>query len=241
MPMIRIAVIDDEKNILDAVGDCIKASIDLPDLVELDTFSGAESFLGEIEKGIKYDILLTDIELAGMNGVELGKQVLKRQPGIYLIFLTSHSEFAIDSYVMEAYQYILKQDMKSRLPPILNRLIGKIQAEHNSYIYIGTTNSKQKIYYNEIISISKHKKGGKYVLLVTTKGEFQERTTLNELVQRLKSKEFVMIARDYIVNMKHIDRVTRNTIYLDNTTHVTISRGKLSKVKEQINTYWREM
>lgn len=123
--MIKIAVIDDEKNILDMVSETIKSAIELPDLADLDTFTEAELFLAEMEKGIEYDILFTDIELIGMNGVELGKQVLKRQPGIYLIFLTSHSEFATDSYIMDAYQYILKQDMKDRLPIILKRLIGK--------------------------------------------------------------------------------------------------------------------
>lgn len=238
--MIKIAVIDDEENMLDIIQQCVKDSVDLKDTIKIYTYTDAETFLEQIDRGFKFQVLLTDIELKGLSGVELGKYVRKNYPKLSLIFLTSHAEFAAESYAIEAYQYILKQDMDDRLPVILNQLIEKIIRESKMYTYVGTSINKQKLYYNDIIYICKDK-GGKYVRYIATNGVYRERTTLNKVLEELQSKEFILVERGYIVNMKHIISMKGNTIYLENKEQVMISRGRYTKVKEQINLYWRKV
>ena len=71
----------------------------------------------------EYDIILLDIDLPGMNGIELGKKILRESKDTVLIYLTSYTEYAWESYMIEAYQYILKSNMEERLPLILRNCL----------------------------------------------------------------------------------------------------------------------
>ena len=58
------------------------------------------------------DIVITDIRMPDMSGLELGRRIQEESSGIYLVFLTAYLEYAAESYILEAYQYILKDDME---------------------------------------------------------------------------------------------------------------------------------
>ena len=74
---------------------------------------------------------------------------------------------------------------------------------------------------------------------VTVNDIFRERIPLECLLRELNSKEFIVVERGFVVNMKHIARVAGNTLYLDNGDKAMISRARIAKVKEQIHLYWR--
>ncbi len=71
-------------------------------------YKTAEEFL-EVKK--HYDVVISDIDLPGKSGIDLGRILKAEQKDICLVFLTSYAEFAVDSYVLEAYQYILKKEI----------------------------------------------------------------------------------------------------------------------------------
>ncbi|PWJ47966.1 LytR/AlgR family response regulator transcription factor [Faecalicatena contorta] len=238
--MIRIGIVDDEEPMLGIVQYYIEKSIEPGDKVEVFTFLNGDIFLNEVRRGSKFDILFTDIQMTVMDGMELGREIKQLQPDLYVVFITSHMEYAAESYVIEAYQYILKQDMECRLPIVVRRLINKISKdEGGEYRLAGTTNI-QKVFYRDIIYICKAK-GSKYIQYFTVDNEYKERATLEQIFRELHSKEFILVERSYIVNMKHIYRISGNTIYLKNDIQVAISRARLSEVKKKINEYWGQL
>lgn len=87
--------------------------------ITTEIYKTAEEFL-EVKK--HYDVVISDIDLPGKSGIDLGRILKAEQKDICLVFLTSYAEFAVDSYVLEAYQYILKRDMKERLPAVLQKI-----------------------------------------------------------------------------------------------------------------------
>lgn len=235
--MIKIAVIDDEERILNLIRAYIESGIEKPDEVEVEYFLFSQDFVDQIESGVRYDIVFSDIELGEKNGIEIGKKVFQRYPRTYLVFITSHPEYAAESYIMEAYQYILKHDMKHRLPVIVKRLIEKIKKQRMQYIIIGTETEKQRIFYKDIFYIRKEKKA-KYVEYITVDGIYWERNSIEELMKKLKDKGFILADRAHIVNMEHISKISGNTIYLGNKERISASRVQLPKIKEQISVYW---
>ena len=98
--MIKIATIEDEENIRQEIVRYIKKGIGS---IEGVVYESAERYL---LVGGRYDLVISDIELPGISGLELGKRIKENNPDVYLVFLTSHSEFASESYIIEAYQYI---------------------------------------------------------------------------------------------------------------------------------------
>ncbi len=238
--MIRIAVVEDEREMLSIVCNYIDTLVDLKEEAEVYPYQTAEDFLTELETGKEIDVLLSDIELPGMDGIEFGKLIRQKYPDIYIVFLTAYPKYASDSYTLDAYQYILKKDMENRLPVVLKRLADKIESERRQYKLIGTHTDVQKIYYRDIIYIKKVK-GAKYVQYITTDGEYKERIAIEQVMKELDSREFIAVDRSYIVNIRHIVRMKNDMIYLDNGEQVAISKTRFVAAKEQIHACWREL
>lgn len=94
-----------------------------------------------------------------MNGIELGAKLKGDGIETYLVFLTSFAEFAADSYILEAYQYILKRDMKDRLGDVLRRIAKEKKTSEQDFLWVG--DHEKKLFYKDIICVSKVK-GQKY-------------------------------------------------------------------------------
>lgn len=238
--MIKVAVVDDDETALEQVRACIEGIDDLPEDVEISTFCGAEEFLSKIGPDDICHVLFTDIQMNGMDGIELGAVIRERFPHIFLIFLTSFSHYAVDSYTVDAYQYILKQQMGERIPPVMRKLILKIQKERKKFRIIETANGGNKVFYQDIIYIKKVK-GSKYVEYMTLNGIFRERIAIEQLMLEMNSKEFILAERGYIVNIGHIVQVKGNVIDMINGEQIVVSRGRLADVRMKINEQWGEL
>ena len=196
-----------------------------------------EEFL-EVKK--HYDVVISDIDLPGKSGIDLGRILKAEQKDICLVFLTSYAEFAVDSYVLEAYQYILKKDIEERLSPLIERVVHEIKKDYEEYRWVGTNQRKIKIYHKDIVCIQKIK-GSKYAEYITENGKYMERLSMNQILEQIHSNAFILVDRGHAVNVNHIVRVRGNVIQMDNGEEITVSRVQSSQVKEKITAYWRAL
>lgn len=239
--MVRIAIVDDEQEMLALISKCIEEAIE--DIqIDIKTFTTAEEFLNMSALERKFDILVTDIGMPDMDGMELGRRSRVKWPDMSLVFLTSYSEYAVESYSIDADQYILKCNMTERLPTVIRHLTDRQNKESNGYRFVAPlereTLEKRMLYYRDIIYISK-KKGSKYVQYVSGNGIYTERITLESLKQELPD-EFVMVDRSYIINLRYMIKMRENTIFLKGNHQVGVSRSHATNVKQQIHDYGRK-
>ncbi|HJD01795.1 MAG TPA: LytTR family DNA-binding domain-containing protein [Candidatus Mediterraneibacter excrementavium] len=236
--MIRISIVDDEKIIREKISSLVSETLAAePVEAELRTYPDGESFLGVSGTDGPSDILLADIQMAGMDGMELGRKIRRDNPGMYIIFITSYEQYAAESYRIEAYQYILKQDLETRLPGVIRDLARKIADQEQEYRIVGSGAEKVKIPYRDIIYLYKSK-GAKYVNYVTDDGIRRERISMESVLKELDPGIFVPVERGYVVNMKRIRRISGDTLYLEKGYEVQVSRARLSKVKQEISRCW---
>lgn len=238
--MIRLVVLDNEEQMLNHICNYIKSLEEFSAKLEIRKFITAEAVLEALEQGDKFDIVLSDIELDTLQGIEFGKIVKEKYPDIYLVFLTSHPEYAVQSYALEAYQYILKSEMEERLPLIFRKMIQILEDSKEKYVVVKTRFEAHKIYHKDIIYIRKQK-GEKYAVFCTPYGEYTERASLEQIIKELNSDKFIMVERGYVVNYHHIVCVKGNEIHLSNKEKVEISRAKITAVKERIFRCWEKM
>ncbi|WP_281725125.1 LytR/AlgR family response regulator transcription factor [Lachnoclostridium phocaeense] len=125
--MVHIALIEDDKNMQAIIKNCMEREIRESEKVEIDVFGEAENFQKSLMEGKEYHIVFSDVELGSMNGIALAKVLREKWPEIYVIFVTAYSEYAVESYELDAYQYILKEHMEERLPVILRKVLNKIK------------------------------------------------------------------------------------------------------------------
>lgn len=239
MDMIRIGIIDDEAEMRNQIRECIEKTIKQFDGVEICTFADAESFLKMLYEGKRFEIVFTDIQMLNMDGMTLGREIKRLQPELFIVYITSYVEYAAESYIIEAYQYILKQDMEYRLPSVVEQLFDKLNKRSRRYRIIGIGAEYKQIYYSDIIYIYKLK-ATKYVCYVTKDGEYRERISIENLVKEINDNNFITVERGYIVNLQHISRIAGNILYLEQDNQVSISRVRIPEVKQRLLQYWRE-
>lgn len=116
--MIRAVIIDDEKPALDVLGNML-----LKDkrIEVIGAFRKPSDAIREIA-GLKPDAVFLDMEMPGMNGVELALALLKLCGELDIIFVTAHTSYALDAFKVEALDYLLKPLIPDQLDRAVTRL-----------------------------------------------------------------------------------------------------------------------
>ena len=211
--MIKVALLDDDKNVLELVKRIV--SLELRESDDMMVFINPKTLIEELKNGNSFDVLISDIEMPQMNGIHMITQYKELFQQTYLIYLTSYSQYAAESYLVDAYQYVLKEDMDQRLSYVLAKLFRQIRKEKQMYRMVGSPTNKETVFYRNIVYICKDK-GSKYVSYITINGVYKERITINQLLDELNSEEFVLVERGYIININHISNMQKNIIFMDN-------------------------
>lgn len=94
--------------------------------VDIQVFSSAESFLFQYAEQKNYDILLLDIEMKNLNGIELAKRIRKENNTVQIIFITGFPDFVWEGYEVSALHYLIKPVSYEKLFQILNRAVDKL-------------------------------------------------------------------------------------------------------------------
>ena len=165
------------------------------------------------------DIVFADIEMPGMDGLELIRSLSGRVPAP--VFITSHPEFALDGYELEAFDYLVKPVSDERFKRCVHRLqdffhlrskAAAFEKENESNsIVIRQGYDKYKISVSDILYLEAMKD---YTKLVTTSGHYLVLGTLTGMHDKLPSSDFIRIHRSYIVNWNKITAAKGNKIYI---------------------------
>ncbi|MDE7060057.1 MAG: LytTR family DNA-binding domain-containing protein, partial [Lachnospiraceae bacterium] len=124
----RIAICDDSQTDADYIASLVREWAQKQGIgISLKSFSCAESFLFYYEDDKNFDILLLDIEMGKMNGVELAKKIRLVNREIQIIFITGYNEYIADGYDVEALHYILKPVHREKLEAVLLRAKEKLK------------------------------------------------------------------------------------------------------------------
>ena len=94
--------------------------------VELTEFSSAEQFLFCYGEQSDYDILLLDIEMGQMDGVQLAKQLRQKNETIQIVFVTGYSDYISEGYEVAALHYLMKPVREEKFFSVLDRAADKL-------------------------------------------------------------------------------------------------------------------
>lgn len=235
--MLRIAVCDDETAIAENNRAVLEAVLkELGVAGEITTYTDSRNLLYDIaEDSFHYDLLLSDIEMPEISGMELAEKIKPFLPDIRIIFITSHIEYAIDAFELSIFRYVPKSDIEKRLPSAVKDAVSLINIEADKSYTIQLKGRFEKIPFRDILYIERD---GKNAAINTADGISKVRKSLQAVFDELNSEEFIFIDRGYIVNLIHVMQIKNSTAVLKNGTALPISRSHLQTVKEQINTYW---
>lgn len=235
--MVRIAICDDEKNAVNLHEDIVKNSLQACGIgYEITTYIHSRNLLCDIiDDNFFYDLILLDIEMPDVTGMELSEKIKPYLPNVKIIFITSHVEYAIDAFELSIFRYVPKNNLKVKLTTAVTDAAKLIELEAGQEYIIQTTNRLEKIPYKDIFYIQRD---GKNVSIVSSAGTSKVRKSLQQVFNELNTSEFIFIDRGHIVNIIQIMKVSDGMAVLKNGEQLPISRSHLQEVKRQINQFW---
>ena len=163
------------------------------------------------------DILLLDIEMPGMSGLELTKNLVNKRPVI--IFITSKKEYAADAFDLNVVDYIIKPVTGLRFiqaidkaREILNSNKEEVNVKEDEFIFIRDSNIIRRLKLDNILFAEAM---GDYVKLYTQEKFYAIHTTLKAVEERLPSSRFLRVHRSYLVAIDKIDSMEGGVLIIN--------------------------
>ena len=235
--MIRIAICDDEQSMVQQNEEIVKSSLQACGIgYEITTYTQSNNLLCDVgEDNFFYDLILLDIEMPEMSGMELAGKVKEFLPNVKVIFITSHVEYAIDAYELSIFRYVPKENRRERLAAAVADAAKLIELEAGQEYTIQTNNRLERIKYKDILYIVRD---GKNAEITSNQGVSKVRKSLQQVYEELNTSEFIFIERGCIVNIIHIMKIQEGMVHLKNQEMLPVSRSHLQEVKQQIAQFW---
>lgn len=233
---INIAICEDEKIQVELLEKYVNNWAEKRNIkVFIDAFSSAESFDFSWSMDKRYDVLLLDIQMEGINGVELAKKIRKDDDVIDIIFITAIFDYIQVGYDVGAINYLIKPIDEKKLHQCLDRIVKKIPKEEKT-ILVDSDEGIIRIVQDDIRYIESFEHN---VEINTIDGKYTIRKNISAIESELDENSFVRCHRSYIVGLEHIKRIRKEDIELDNGEVIPVSRRQYSKTNMAFIKYYR--
>lgn len=229
----RILICDDDNLIIEQIKKYLKNYFEYNHLKCPETvcYSDGESLLAD--KGDK-DILFLDIEMPGMNGIYIGKELKKANENIIIFIVTSYSEYLDEAMRFRVFRYLSKpldkqrffRNMKDAID-LYNTMTVKIPIE-----------TKQGVHTLPASSIIAVEAMQRKVIVHTTQRDFESVHNMQYWGNLLPKNCFFQTHRSFIINFEHVTDFDHTLIHMaENQYHAYLTRRKYSTFKEAYLLY----
>ena len=212
----KCIIVDDEPLAREA----IQMLVDKSEHLELvGSFNGPHTTKKFLAKNA-VDLIFLDIQMPGINGIEFAKTIPKET---LVIFTTAYSEFATESYEVDAIDYLIKPVKLDRFQKGVQKaqaylkllkagdINNNIEDITDDYFFVRADRKIIKIHFDNILFIEGLKD---YVVMHTENQKVITAMNIKTIYDKLSKNMFVRVSKSYIINIKHIESVDNNTVYI---------------------------
>lgn len=226
--MLNICLCDDDKDVLDYYSDRIDELSNKNNYAyKIEKFVSGESLIFDLEDNPnRFNIIIIDIIMKQINGIETTKILRKYGYNGIIIFLTTSKEFALDSFNVEPLNYILKNDSNDRFDNIFLKAANQVFRTLNKNIIISSKPQSKVINLDNIVYMESL---NKKVILHKVSGELEQvNCVLKDIYEKVKENGFIRCHKAYIVNIKYVQTFNKLECRLQKNIVIPIGR-KYSK------------
>lgn len=231
----KIALVEDDDSaagkLLTYLKD-LKSELGADASFQVERFSDGQSFLDAFDKS--YDLLLIDIILGeGIDGMEVSKEIRKKDPDVLIIFVTNMAQFAVKGYEVNAFDYIVKPVSYSSFSLKLRRAIDTIDRKKGKKITLRNVGGFVVLNTKDIRYIEVY--GHTLVFHTADGNEHTMRGSLDKVEKELDDS-FAKCNSCYIVNMSYVTKLQDYNVYLGDEA-LQISRNKRPEFVRKLNLF----
>ena len=233
--LMRLAIVDDESAYRRHIVEMIDSVYGKSE-VSCYLYSDGSELIRSFENGFKLDAVFLDIEMKDIDGMTAAKRIREYSKDIPVIFLTSHTELAMDGYEVDAFRFLGKPVNEVKLRETLTDLEKKLKVDEkivllkdgeeivnpvSTLIYIEASNNSVRFCF----------RGDKVELRM----KFTDAVSMVDEV----SHDFVKIHRSYYVNLAHVKKLSATDVILDNNEVLPVARSASSDAKKRLLEFIR--
>ena len=196
--------------------------------LELECFASAEAFLFRYAERRDFDVLLLDIEMTGMDGVELARTVRRDNEDVQIVFITGYTDYIAQGYEVSALHYLMKPVNEEKFDQVLTRAASRL-ARNEPFLTLELPGETVRVSLPEIRYIDVRQN----YTTVHAKQEYTLKRPLAEFEASL-DRRFYRMGRSCIVNLTYIRRVTRTEAELTDGELLPLPRGQYEKLNRAI-------
>ena len=234
--MIRIAICDDDLEMLKQLSAMTNNYMQKRAVrAYISTFADAQSMLAYKDPG--FDIILLDIRMDGLDGLEAAKLLRKQGDESVLIFVSSILEYAPRGYEVDAFRFILKSDLSSTFERCMSAAIERLLQQEETF----RLPSPQGDHWTQLKNIIFIESMGRQVIVHLKDGPqktFQFYEKISDIELRLAERGFVRVQRSYLVNMEHILVLNDKQVIVTGKQILPVGGQRAQEVM-QIYTLWK--
>lgn len=204
--MYRIAIVDDEKIFTDQLEEyMVQYQAENPVQFQVTVFHSSTEFLEKFHK--EYDLILLDVEMPQLNGMELAEKIREADEQVVLMFITNMAQYAIHGYSVGALDFVTKPLNYYTFSMKLTRALKRVPNREAARIMLPIPDGMKKL---EVRSIYYLEVQNRLLHYYTEEGEFVVRGTLQSAEEKLAGQPFEKCNHWYLVNLAHVSEVRKN-------------------------------
>lgn len=231
----RIAICDDEEYILSLLEEyVIEYSRKYENDFTLAKFRNGDELLDYLKDRKDIAIIFLDIQMPGINGIEVARKIRTEDSNVKIFFLTSLFKYALEGYSVRAERYLIKPLKYNQFEKEMQNVIRTIETENNRYFIEKNDNGIFKIMLSDIVYIETVSRN---TLIHASAAEIISYRNMKEH-EELLDRCFFRCHRAYIVNLAYVKSVVDNEVILCKDMKIPISKYRKKQFREALLDYY---
>lgn len=238
--MIKIAICDDSEQMLEMIYSKVQTFFTEKDIkCDIILYSKSNYLIYDIQEKRCFDLILTDIEMPDVNGMCLVERIRQYLPEVLIMFITAYDYYVFDSFILNIFRYIPKNEIDDRLQDALDDALKIIQMQDDSFYIIDLPQRYEKISLRKIMYIQWD---GKKNCVITMDGntEIRIRKSLKQLYSEMNFCDFIFAGRDLVINVNYLKSIKKDCFIMDNGSVFLVPEHRLEKVRDELRIFWRK-
>lgn len=216
----RVAVCDDNPQEIERIRRYTARIIDY--VVEYTFYTNPRELLKASDNpDAKPDMYILDIEMPGLDGLAVAREIRTKDSKALLVFLTGYSKYMPDVFEVVTFDFIPKPITEERLRLLFEKALTYLDMTNQNFSFYYRRN-RYSLRLDEILYLEKK---GRQALIHTKKDTFQTNMNLTEIWESLDERVFATVHGSFIVNLKHVKNFATGMVVLSDGTELPTSRG----------------